>query len=223
MEQPSSPQVRPPGGRPWRRRTLGVVIGLGVAVSPVGAWATSQPLPTGMDLVVAALQQSVDAAFSDVQLPEIPDGTPLVVRAQTQHAANWLVEHLLADRLLSRGYPVTLDSAAVGDASLQLTYRVLDLKVSARSGLLSAGIRRQSKSSLAFALSRGDTLCWQGEYHGQQSDRIPKGRADLLQNPNPEYAFAQAEIKTQSWGSFVEPVIVSTVLGGLVYLFFSNR
>jgi hypothetical protein len=37
------------------------------------------------------------------------------------------------------------------------------------------------------------------------------------------YDFAKVEVQRQSWGKFVEPVIVSAVLGGLIHLFFSNR
>lgn len=218
MAQPTSPPPRPP-----RRGAVAAWAGLGLLLAAVTARAAAGPLPTGMDLVVAALEQSVDGAFAEAKLPSVDADVPVLVRPQAQHAATWLVDHLLVDRLLARGYAVSLDSAATGPGGLQLTYRILDLKLSAHSGLLASGIRRQSKSSVAFALSRGDTLCWQGEYNGQVTDRIPKGRTDLLENPNPGYAFAQAEVKKESWGSFVEPLIVSTVLGGLIYLFFSSR
>ena len=49
-----------------------------------------------------------------------------------------MVEHLLANRLLTRGFSVTLDSTAAQPESMRLSYRVLDLGISAYSGLPAA-------------------------------------------------------------------------------------
>ena len=66
-----------------------------------------------------------------------------------------------------------------------------------------------------------DIVHWQDEITRVRQDQIPKKHLDILQHD--KFKFAKTELEEQTWGKFVEPVIVSTVLGGLIYLFFSNR
>lgn len=182
-------------------------------------------LPTNMDLVMETIEQAVDQALADMEFPA--DGPnregPLLIEAQAKHQANWLVDHILVERLLGRGFVVTLDSAGVQPGSIRLSYRILDLGVTGQSGLWRGQVHRQSRTTLALRLSSVDdeTLYWQDEKTVLNTDRIPKGKVDLLQTTG--YDFARTDLEEQSWGRFIEPAIVSTVLGGLVYLFFSNR
>ena len=158
-----------------------------------------------------------------IEMPDDAASAPLLIVAQSKHDANWMVEHLLANRLLTRGFSVTLDSTAAQSASMRLSYRVLDLGVSAYSGLRGSEVSRQGRVTLALRLSdeRDDVVHWQDEITRTQRDRIPKKQLDILQHD--QFKFAQTELEEQTWSKFVEPVIVSTVLGGLIYLFFSNR
>lgn len=187
----------------------------------VSGAAGGELLPTNMDLLVKTLEQAVEGGLAEMDTPvEIPRGA-LLVEPQTQHAANWLVDHILAERLLARGFAVRLDSAAGPQDGMRLSYRILDLGITGQSGLLGGQIARQSRATLSFSLSQGDSLRWQAKFPARQQDQIPKDRADLLEND--AYSFAKTDLETQTWSQFVEPVIVSTVLGGLIYLFFSNR
>jgi len=179
------------------------------------------PLSTNVDLIVATLEQAVDEALAEMDIPEDAPNPSLLIGPQTQHAANWLVDHILTERLLARGFTVTLDSTAVEPGSLQLTYRILDLGITGQARLRGGQVDRRSRVTLAFSLSQEATLHWQDEVTKVSQDRVPKDRLDLLQNPS--YSFAEIDLEVQSWSEFVEPIIVSTVLGGLIYLFFSNR
>ena len=179
------------------------------------------PLPTNMDLVTETVERAVERALTEMDAPEQLSASTLLIQSQTKHAANWLLEHVLVEQLLSRGFVVTLDSTSVQPDGMRLAFRILDLGVHGQAGLLGGSIERQSRVVLAFNLSQDDILRWQGEFPAQQTDRDPKRRLDQLEHPT--YSFAKTEIESQSWGKFVEPVIVSTVLGGLIYLFFSNR
>jgi len=183
--------------------------------------ASAAPLPTNMDLLTATVEQAVERALAEMDTPE-PMGTGiLLVQSQTKHAANWLLDHVLIENLLDRGFAVTLDSTTAQAADTRLAFRILDLGVHGRAGLLGSSIERQSRVSLAFSLSQDGILHWQEEFSVQQTDRVPKNRLDLLENAS--YSFAKTDIESKSWGKFVEPAIISTVLGGLIYLFFSNR
>jgi hypothetical protein len=186
-----------------------------------GEAAAATSLPTNIDLLVEAVEQSVDQGISGMALPAEAGMDVLVITARTPHSGNWLVEHVLAERLLNRGFSVSLDSTRAAGHASRLSFRVLDLGVSGRGGLLRSAIRRQAHATIALRLSKDNVLSWQGECTATVEDQIPTRRADLLEVDEP--SFARVDLQTQSWGQFVEPVIVSTVLGGLVYMFFSNR
>lgn len=181
------------------------------------------PFPTNMDLLVETVASAVDESLARIEMPDDAAAAPLLVVAQSKHDANWMVEHLLANRLLTRGFSVTLDSTGVQPTSMRLSYRVLDLGISAHSGLRGSAVSRQGRVTLALRLSdeRDDVVHWQDEITRMQHDRIPKNQLDILQHD--QFKFATTELEEQTWNKFVEPVIVSTVLGGLIYLFFSNR
>ena len=181
------------------------------------------PFPTNMDLLVETVASAVDESLARIEMPDDAATAPLLVVAQSKHDADWMVEHLLANRLLTRGFSVTLDSTAAQPTSMRLSYRVLDLGVSAHSGLRGSEVSRQGRVTLALRLSdeRDDVVHWQDEITLTQRDRIPKKQLAILQHD--QFKFAKTELEEQTWSKFVEPVIVSTVLGGLIYLFFSNR
>ena len=181
------------------------------------------PFPTNMDLLVETVASAVNESLARIEMPGDAATAPLLVVAQSKHDANWMVEHLLANRLLTRGFSVTLDSTAAQPTSMRLSYRVLDLGVSAHSGLRGSEVSRQGRVTLALRLSdeRDDVVHWQDEITLTQRDRIPKKQLAILQHD--QFKFAKTELEEQTWSKFVEPVIVSTVLGGLIYLFFSNR
>ena len=185
--------------------------------------AVAIPFPTNMDLLVETVASAVNESLGRIEMPADAASAPLLIVAQSKHDANWMVEHLLANRLLMRGFSVTLDSTAAQSASMRLSYRVLDLGVSAYSGLRGSEVSRQGRVTLALRLSdeRDDVVHWHDEITRTQRDRIPKKQLDILQHD--QFKFAQTELEEQTWSKFVEPVIVSTVLGGLIYLFFSNR
>ena len=183
------------------------------------------PLSTNMDMVAETLDQAVAQALAKLQSMQggITWKGPLLIEAQSEHSANWMADHILCERLLQSGFEVVLDSASAPSETMRLSYRVVDLGIVGHSGLRGGEVRRQSRATLSLRLSdhRNEVLYWQCEETVQRRDRVPKNRMEFLQHT--DYAFARTEIEEQSWSKFVEPVIVSTVLGGLVYLFFSNR
>ena len=181
------------------------------------------PFPTNMDLLVETVASAVNESLGRIEMPADAALAPLLIVAQSKHDANWMVEHLLANRLLTRGFSVTLDSTTVQPTSMRLSYRVLDLGISAHSGLRGSKVSRQGRVTLALRLSDegDDVVHWQDEITRTQRDQIPKNQLAILQHD--QFKFAKTELEEQTWSKFVEPVIVSTVLGGLIYLFFSNR
>ena len=189
-------------------------------VSPVAAATAALP-PTNLDLVVLTVENSVDRAF--LALPADDDqldwSQPVYLKSAARHEANWLVEHIIADRLHQGGRTVATDSSA----AVHLSYRVLDLGIISQAGLRGKEVHCRSRVTLSLRLSRAadSTLLWNWEESLTSEDRVPKKDIDLLQHGS--YKFAQSDVEEQSWGKYIEPVVLTSVLGGLVFLFFSNR
>ena len=189
-------------------------------------WSETVSVPTtNMDMIVSTVEEAAEQALSEL------DGTnrlidldgPILLAPQAKHDANWLVNHVLLQRLLERGYQVILDSSAVSNGSARLSYRILDLGIRGQSGLLTDQVKRQSHITLAIRLSDAvdETIHWQQEKTVVKENTAPKKTLETLQSTS--HGFAETELEEETWGKFVEPVIVSTVLGGLMYFFFSNR
>lgn len=177
---------------------------------------------TNLEFVTDAVARAVGDAVSGLDLAgQGQDAGPVLIQAQAGHSANWLFEHILVEELLRRGLAVTLDSAAVDGASPRLSYRVADLEVSGSSGLLHGSVSRRCRVLVSLGYSRNAETVWTGEGRAEAADRVSARELDALQDSR--YDFARTELEKRTWGRYVEPVIVTAVLGSLVYLFFSNR
>jgi len=192
---------------------------------PLPSSPTSAPIPTNMDLIVATVEEATDRALANLDEVNMlaGDGGAVLVVSQAKHDANWLVEHVIIDRLLQRGLEVLSDSSAAVPGNARIAFRILELGIRATSGLRGITATRESHATVALQLSATgeETVTWQDETTVFREDLVPKDQLDLLQDSS--YDFAKTELEEETWSKFAEPVIVSTVLGGLIYLFFSNR
>ncbi len=64
-------------------------------------------------------------------------------------------------------------------------------------------------------------VVWVGEAARGNDDEIDYGHA--LQIEQGAYAFSKPVVPSAGWGKFVEPVFVTGIIVGLIYLFFSNQ
>ena len=187
--------------------------------------ASSLAVTTGVDLVIQAASAAVQRGVTnlDASRDSVTWQSPMLVVAQEKHEANWIIEHLLIEQMLSRGTTVVLDSAGVSAYASRLAYRIVDLNIRGSSGLLGSSVSRECRITTALRLSSESdgAVLWQDESSGHQGDRVPKTHLDALNND--DFGFADIQIENRSWGKIAEPAIVSGVLGSLVYFFFSNR
>ena len=192
-------------------------------VAPAVDTASATYIPTNIDLTIQAAEEAVAECLSglDTLHSEIDWELPVLVTAQSEHDADWIVEHSLAEGLLKRNLTVAVDTSAAGPESPRLDYRIVDLHLSGWSGLRGSEVLRRCRMTLALRLVSAGELVWQHEATSEIRDSIPKNRLEVLENKT--YDFAELELEERTWGRFVEPAIVSSVLGTLVYLFFSNR
>ena len=197
-------------------RSVVVVTALAVLCArPLAALESSN-----LDLVTQTAQQAVRNALADLQLPATADGAApnlIAVGSASTHTADWLFEHLLLEDLLSRGLDVSVDS----DATTRMSWRVVDLGINGQSGLMGGSVTRRCRVVVRLELHDAGELVWSGDGHAERQDHVAKGQIDVLQHSR--FSFAKTDVEQRTWGKYVEPMIITTVLGSLVYLFFSNR
>ncbi|MAN22759.1 MAG: hypothetical protein CME10_00660 [Gemmatimonadetes bacterium] len=191
-------------------------------LSPCAVFSASQ-YPSNMDLLVEMVEVAVGEVLGEMTVPIQEESPVFFLSEEGKHDANWLVEHVISEKLIDRGFAVVLDSTVYDESRFRLSFRILDMGIIARSGLRGKYVDRQSRITLMLKLNDelSHSILWQDEITRVSSDKVPKSNLELLQYS--DHTFAETELEEQSWNKFVEPMVVSSVLGGLIYLFFSNR
>jgi hypothetical protein len=191
-----------------------------------GIRADASHTPTNMTVIANALGKAIDVSVDELDRQSASRtcaaSRRILIGELEQHEANWLVSHILADRLIHRGFEVYRNATPEG-CHETLSYRVAELVLNASGNLRGGDVTRTARVELAMRLTTGsaDSLLWRDEASVTLRDDVPPSALEVVQND--EYSFAKFELAEQSWNRFVQPVVVSSVLGVLVYLFFSNR
>jgi hypothetical protein len=84
-------------------------------------------------------------------------------------------------------------------------------------------IRRTATVRVFATLSDAESgeVLWAGEAQRSHEDEFDKDEAGRVENGN--YAFVQPIMPSGGWGKYVEPVFVTGIVVGLIYLFFANQ
>jgi len=197
-----------------------------------------------LSVLEEAVREAVCCALEDSF--ELSSSTVLL-SAEGTHEANWLVQDVLLEELTQRGVHVrwaASDSVRQGDWVSPSGDSVLTVSSDSPVVALSYRIRyvgveyighhrkrflgekwedRLARAELALQLvdrSDGRVMAFQ-EVKGQVQDQFPQYLLEYVESS--PYGFARSTLNTQSWTRFLEPVIVSAVVGGLIYLFYSSR
>jgi len=193
------------------------------------ALAGQEP-PTNLDLLKEAVEEAVLAATDKLFETEVPESTTVIVASGAEHKANWLVEDVLLHDLVGRGLRVRRSgkTAALDTASLELSFRIIDISVgypsqARRWGLGRVWVQREVATNLTFELvdlSSGQVK-WIQDAEASRTDWFRHSRLSAVESK--AHPFTRASFEKRSWARYLEPVIVSGVIGGLVYIFYSHR
>jgi hypothetical protein len=111
---------------------------------------------------------------------------------------------------------------------LVLSFRVLEFGVTYhdqwRQGFLGQRVvERLAAVDLNCRLVSGDekNILWVGNGRSEKLDIVPKSKLDLLEGRS--YPFTRPNLPPQSLSRIVEPALVLGIVGGLVFLFYSNQ
>jgi hypothetical protein len=155
----------------------------------------------------------------------------LLLKAEEEHPANWLLEDELVSYLLSLKYQVSLHSAEGSDdlpESWSLFHRIIEmnlgyLEIRRRGFLGKRLVTRKASLNLSFRLEDNATgeVLWTGRGKDERSELIKKSMAKSLNNES--YPILSPSLPDDPQSKFLEPALVAAVVGGLIYLFFANR
>ena len=146
---------------------------------------------------------------------------------------DFVFENLLLKQMNDTGWRVSQGRSRTADTlgvigDYEFTYQLIKLnftypKISRRYWFGEKRVERASEIGI-FAqlidLSTGDIL-WVGDVHKSYGDVIPYGMLDQVEDE--QYEFTKPVRNELRWRRLLEPIVVTGIVTGLVYLFFSNQ
>lgn len=184
--------------------------------------------PTNEEFLRQSVRSLFERTFDD--FPEAGSKL-LLLQAEREHPANWLLEDELVSYLLSMKYHVALRSSEpegnLGESN-SLFYRIIETRLDypevKRKGFLGGRmVSRKTSLNLSFRLEEGDTgrVLWTKRGQEESSDLVKRSVVESLHNES--YQFLSPSLPDDPQSRFFEPAFVAVVVGGLIYLFFASR
>ncbi len=123
---------------------------------------------------------------------------------------------------------IAVASTPVGPDDLVFRYRVAEFSIlypesHKRSPLGSRKVQRLAAVSLYANLLKGkrEDVIWVGNGDTERIDVVPAGKLPLLEGR--DFPFTKPTLETHGLGSLVEPALVTGIVAGLIYLFYTNQ
>jgi len=160
------------------------------------------------------------------KLPMERRGAPLAVRSVGGHEGAFLVENALSGVLAEGGFDVRTRDDSTGTV---LEFEVVDLGMTytrtwRHAWLGERRVEREARARL-FARVVDETtgvIVWGEQAEAKILDEIAVGElATVEEKGGAEYL--KATVPPQGWNKFVEPVVVTGIVVGLIVLFFANQ
>jgi len=184
---------------------------------------------TNMELIEKVSDEAIQELLSNIDVP-MQDGLILIDKIKGVGAIDFIFDNTLLKQMKSRGWRITVaDEKNKGsEAKYRFSYRIIKLsfdypRISRKYWLGAKMVERDAKI-LVFAkvedVATGD-IRWVGESEKNYSDEISYSILDRVEDK--EYEFTMPDRKELKWGKIAEPVVVTGIVAGLIYLFFSNQ
>jgi len=199
--------------------------------------ARAADVPSNLDLMSSMATEVVEELLGN--LPPHVSGDQVVLSPYGQGERYQFLTNQFSLVLSERGFRVSTsnrpDSLTGGsntddgdDSGYRLTYQALDFRLiypKAYRAYLIGGKRVKRDADLRVLARLVDekdgTIVWMGEAGRAHSDSFPAGDIDEIEAGL--YTFTKPVRPETNWGKIVEPVVVTGIIVGLIYLFFSNQ
>jgi len=184
--------------------------------------------PTNEEFLRQSVRSLLERTFDD--FPGVGSRL-LLLQAEREHPANWLLEDELVSHLLSLKCRVALRSSEPDGnlgASNSLFYRIIETRLDypkvRRKGFLGARmVSRRAYLNLSFRLEEETTgkVLWTKRGQEESSDLVKRSMIKSMDNES--YSLLSPSLPDDPQSRFFEPALVAVVVGGLIYLFFASR
>jgi hypothetical protein len=208
---------------------VSVVLMLALGLGPVSAKDGARP--TNIELV----EQAVAIAADSMRLaPPVEADAVISIEMSNATDAAWLVENILKEKVIGAGWNLkvradsTDSTTAATQAGFVLRVRIVDLgliygKSWRRYLVVGKRVERIARASMFYDLENRaqSEVISSSNVNGEVRDVVP---ASLLPSlADPKYGFASPALDKSQWDRYVEGGLVLTIVGVLVYLFYSNK
>lgn len=195
------------------------------------AWAASQEntYATNIEMVEQAMRVAADSMAVVPPPGRSPD---LDIEAGSGEAV-WLVEGILREKLMAAGWNVrargaAADSGLASSAEFLFKVRIIDIgllyaRTWRRHLILGKAVERVARVSCLYDLVDRTTrsvLVTAGA-KAEVRDVVPASALPALSDS--KYPFAAPTLEKGQWDRLIEGILVLTIVGVLIYLFYSNK
>jgi len=173
------------------------------------------------------LRQTIKDVLEDCLKDAPVDSQMVWVKEEGENQSAWIVKEEIVSFLSKRGPVGAGEKEGQESSSPVLSYRIIKLnleypEIKRKKLFGKSWIARESQIAISFSLSDPDgKILWSKRGERKNSDLLRK--EELLSLNNRQYPFLCPEVPESTWGRYVEPAVVTVVVGGLIYLFFANR
>lgn len=214
-----------------RGRLWAAVVGAAVALTVAHADARAGDAPSNLDLMTAATTEVVSDLLTKIQSERVLKSVRLKPFGNTEEYT--FIGGVFTSVLAEKGVTTYLRTAAGADTNatttpLELQFQTLEFGVSYskvfRSHLIGGKhVRRRADVRISATLVNPRTGAVVGvdEAAREVNDEFPT--SDLGRIEEGTFQFLRPAMPSSGWGRVVEPVFVSGIVVGLIYLFFSNQ
>jgi hypothetical protein len=221
-------------GRRWAASSgvtgLPVVLSVALILITTPRVQAAEPASSNLDLMTELCTQIVEDIVGKIG-PDMGGKTRLQVVPFGNSEDYGLLEDIFTRILDEKGMTAVLPSAQSpedgNDNSYVLKYKVPVFRLIYtdvyRSHLIGGKkVRRDANVRVSAKLHSGTgEVVWIGDSQADRSDQFSQSDIGRIQEGS--YQFVKPEMPGSGWGKIVEPVFVSAIIVGMIYLFFSNQ
>lgn len=188
--------------------------------------------PTNFELIEHTAASAVDELLGN--MPAVPSGAAvLLMKARGVGEIDFIFENMLLRRMQELGYRVAIDvSEKEGpqpdDTRYRLSFQIIRMslaytRIGRQYWIGAKEVERLAEIGVFAQLADLDSgdIVWVGDAQKKFDDTIRYSELKMVEEE--QYGFTKPERNELRWSRFVEPVIVTGIISGLVYLFFSNQ
>ncbi len=191
-----------------------------------------EPVKDNIEVMKLVTTQAIEEILA--RFPPHLETPRLVLAPYAKDEVYDFMTNVFSQTLTERGYKTFTAGRAKGQdqntqgQKLRLEYHALDFGLRYpkiyRSYLIGGKVvERRAKVKIVAKLldPSDDSIVWIGESEKTYEDDFPFSMIDEVEAG--KFEWVKPPRKNTNWGKLVEPVVVSAIIVGLIYLFFSNQ